>query len=170
MTYNETLEYLYNQMPEYQRIGDKAYKEGLENSLALDEIFHRPHQRYKTIHVGGTNGKGSVSHLLAAILQESGYKVGLYTSPHLIDFRERIRVNGEMISREFVMDFVEQYRKQFEPVMPSFFELTMEMAFLYFAQREVDVAVIEVGLGGRLDSTNIISPDLSIITNIGFDH
>lgn len=170
MTYDETLDYLYHQMPEYQRIGDKAYKPGLDNSLALDGIFDHPHRRYKTIHVGGTNGKGSVSHLLAAILQESGYKVGLYTSPHLIDFRERIRVNGEMISREFVMDFVEQYRKQFEPVMPSFFELTMEMAFLYFAQREVDIAVIEVGLGGRLDSTNIISPDLSIITNIGFDH
>lgn len=170
MTYDETIDYLYRQMPEYQRIGDKAYKPGLDNSLALDEIFDHPHQRYKTIHVGGTNGKGSVSHLLAAILQESGYKVGLYTSPHLIDFRERIRVNGEMISREFVMDFVEQYRKQFEPVMPSFFELTMEMAFLYFARQEVDVAVIEVGLGGRLDSTNIISPDLSITTNIGFDH
>ncbi|RNC63527.1 folylpolyglutamate synthase/dihydrofolate synthase family protein [Proteiniphilum sp. X52] len=170
MTYDETLDYLYRQMPDYQRIGDKAYKPGLDNSLALDEIFDHPHQRYKTIHVGGTNGKGSVSHLLAAILQESGYKVGLYTSPHLIDFRERIRVNGEMISREFVMDFVEQYREQFEPLMPSFFELTMEMAFLYFAQREVDVAVIEVGLGGRLDSTNIISPDLSVITNIGFDH
>ncbi|MDY9919316.1 MAG: folylpolyglutamate synthase/dihydrofolate synthase family protein [Proteiniphilum sp.] len=170
MTYDETIDYLYRQMPEYQRIGDKAYKPGLDNSLALDEIFDHPHQRYKTIHVGGTNGKGSVSHLLAAILQESGYKVGLYTSPHLIDFRERIRVNGEMISREFVTDLVEQYKEQFEPIMPSFFELTMEMAFLYFARQEVDVAVIEVGLGGRLDSTNIISPDLSIITNIGFDH
>ncbi|SFS45615.1 dihydrofolate synthase / folylpolyglutamate synthase [Porphyromonadaceae bacterium NLAE-zl-C104] len=170
MTYDETLDYLYHQMPEYQRIGDKAYKPGLDNSLALDGIFDHPHQRYKTIHVGGTNGKGSVSHLLAAILQESGYKVGLYTSPHLIDFRERIRVNGEMISREFVTDLVEQYKEQFEPIMPSFFELTMEMAFLYFARQEVDVAVIEVGLGGRLDSTNIISPDLSIITNIGFDH
>lgn len=170
MTYNETLDYLYQQMPEYQRIGDKAYKPGLDNSLALDKIVDHPHRRYKTIHVGGTNGKGSTSHLLAAILQESGYKVGLYTSPHLIDFRERIRVDGEMINREFVTDFVEQYREQFEPIMPSFFELTMEMAFLYFAQQEVDVAVVEVGLGGRLDSTNIISPDLSIITNIGFDH
>ncbi len=170
MNYDETIDYLYRQMPEYQRIGDKAYKPGLDNSLALDKIFDHPHRHYKTIHVGGTNGKGSVSHLLAAILQESGYKVGLYTSPHLIDFRERIRVNGEMTSREFVMDFVEHYREQFEPVMPSFFELTMEMAFLYFVQQEVDVAVIEVGLGGRLDSTNIISPDLSIITNIGFDH
>ena len=170
MTYNETLDYLYHQMPEYQRIGDKAYKPGLDNSLALDRIFDHPHRQFKTIHVGGTNGKGSTSHLLAAILQASGYKVGLYTSPHLIDFRERIRVDGEMITREFVTDFVTQYREQFEPIMPSFFELTMEMAFLYFAQQGVEVAVIEVGLGGRLDSTNIISPDLSIITNIGFDH
>src|SRR5690554_4597723 len=170
MNYIETVNYLYQQMPEYQRIGHAAYKEGLENSIELDNLFQHPHRNFKTIHVGGTNGKGSVSHLLAAILQESGYKVGLYTSPHLIDFRERIRVNGEMTSREFVMDFVEHYREQFEPVMPSFFELTMEMAFLYFVQQEVDVAVIEVGLGGRLDSTNIISPDLSIITNIGFDH
>lgn len=170
MTYNETIEYLYKQMPEYQRIGDLAYKPGLDNSHALDKIFGHPHRKYKTIHVGGTNGKGSVSNLLAAILQESGYKVGLYTSPHLVDFRERIRVNGKMIDREFVIDFVEQYREQFEPVLPSFFELTMEMAFLYFAQQEIDVAIVEVGLGGRLDSTNIISPDLSIITNIGLDH
>lgn len=157
-------------MPEYQRIGHLAYKEGLDNSLALDAIFGHPHRRYKTIHVGGTNGKGSTSHLLAAILQKSGYKVGLYTSPHLIDFRERMRVNGAMIGRQYVIDFVEKYRGQCEPVMPSFFELTMEMAFLWFAAQEVDVAVIEVGLGGRLDSTNIISPDLSVITNIGFDH
>lgn len=157
-------------MPEYQRIGHLAYKEGLDNSLALDAIFDHPHRHYKTIHVGGTNGKGSTSHLLSAILQESGYKVGLYTSPHLIDFRERMRVNGVMIDRQYVIDFVEKYREQFEPVMPSFFELTMEMAFLWFAAQKVDVAVIEVGLGGRLDSTNIISPDLSVITNIGFDH
>jgi dihydrofolate synthase/folylpolyglutamate synthase len=157
-------------MPEYQRIGHLAYKPGLENSLQLDAIFGQPHHQYKTIHVGGTNGKGSTSHLLAAILQEAGYKVGLYTSPHLIDFRERIRVNGEVIGEEYVVQFVEKYREKFEPIMPSFFELTMEMAFLYFAEQKVDVAVIEVGLGGRLDSTNIISPDLSIITNIGFDH
>lgn len=157
-------------MPEYQRIGHLAYKEGLDNSLALDAIFDHPHRRYRTIHVGGTNGKGSTSHLLAAILQESGYKVGVYTSPHLIDFRERMRVNGVMIDRQYVIDFVEKYREQFESVMPSFFELTMEMAFLWFAAQNVDVAVIEVGLGGRLDSTNIISPDLSVITNIGFDH
>ena len=170
MTYDETLGYLYRQMPEYQRIGQLAYKEGLGNSLALDKIFGHPHTHYKTIHVGGTNGKGSTSHLLAAILQESGYRVGLYTSPHLIDFRERIRVNGAMIDKQYVIDFVEKYREQFEPVMPSFFELTMEMAFRWFAEQKVDVAVIEVGLGGRLDSTNIISPDISIITNIGFDH
>jgi dihydrofolate synthase/folylpolyglutamate synthase len=157
-------------MPEYQRIGHLAYKPGLENSLKLDAIFRQPHRHYKTIHVGGTNGKGSTSHLLAAILQEAGYKVGLYTSPHLIDFRERIRINGEVISEGYVVQFVEKYRKAFEPIMPSFFELTMEMAFLYFAEQNVDVAVIEVGLGGRLDSTNIISSDLSIITNIGFDH
>ncbi len=170
MTYPETLDYLYSQMPEYQRIGHLAYKPGLDNSLRLDAIFDHPHRAYKTIHVGGTNGKGSTSHLLAAILQGSGYKVGLYTSPHLVDFRERIRVNGQMVSEEFVVDFVEKYREQVEPIMPSFFELTMEMAFLYFAEQKVDVAVIEVGLGGRLDSTNIILPDLCVITNIGLEH
>jgi dihydrofolate synthase/folylpolyglutamate synthase len=170
MTYPETLEYLYSQMPEYQRIGQKAYKEGLDNSLTLDRIFNHPHQRFKSIHVGGTNGKGSVSHLLAAILQEAGYRVGLYTSPHLIDFRERIKVNGRMVPEEYVVEFVDRYRALFEPVMPSFFELTMAMAFLYFAEQAVEVAVVEVGLGGRLDSTNIISPDLSVITNIGRDH
>ncbi len=170
MTYPETLEYLYSQMPEYQRIGHKAYKEGLDNSLALDGIFNHPHYRFKSIHVGGTNGKGSVSHLLAAILQEAGYRVGLYTSPHLIDFRERIKVNGQMIPKEYVVEFVDRYKALFEPVMPSFFELTMAMAFLYFAEQAVEVAVVEVGLGGRLDSTNIISPDLSVITNIGRDH
>ena len=170
MTYAATLEYLYGQMPEYQRIGHIAYKPGLDNSHRLDEIFDHPHRKYKTIHIGGTNGKGSTSHLLAAILQKAGYKTGLYTSPHLVDFRERIRVDGEMISKKYVMDFVQKYKEEFEPVMPSFFELTMEMAFLYFAEQEVDVAIIEVGLGGRLDSTNIISPDLSVITNIGLDH
>lgn len=170
MTYEQTLDYLYNQMPEYQRVGHSAYKEGLDNSLALDKLFNHPHRQFKTIHVGGTNGKGSTSHLLAAILQESGYKVGLYTSPHLVDFRERIRINGEMMDKQFVVDFVAQHKEQFEPIMPSFFELTMEMAFLYFAQQHVDVAIIEVGLGGRLDSTNIISPDLSVITNIGLEH
>lgn len=170
MNYIETVNYLYQQMPEYQRIGHAAYKEGLDNSLALDNIFNHPHKNFKTIHVGGTNGKGSTSHLLAAILQESGYRVGLYTSPHLIDFRERIRVNGEKIEEQFVIEFVEKYKNRFEPIMPSFFELTMEMSFLWFSEQKVDVAIVEVGLGGRLDSTNIISPDLSVITNIGLDH
>ena len=170
MNYEETLVYLYAQLPEYQRVGEKAYKEGLDNSLALDKYFNHPHTRFKTIHVGGTNGKGSTSHLLASVLQTAGYKVGLYTSPHLVDFRERIRVNGEMIDKDFIVDFVEKHRETFEPICPSFFELSMEMAFLYFAEQKVDIAIIEVGLGGRLDSTNIISPILSIITNIGLDH
>ena len=170
MNYEKTVDYLYNQTPAYQRVGQSAYKEGLDNSLALDAHFRHPHRSYRTIHVAGTNGKGSTSHLLAAVLSEAGYKVGLYTSPHLIDFRERIRVDGEMIEKQFVVDFVKNHRKAFEPIMPSFFELTMEMAFLYFQTMKVDVAIIETGLGGRLDSTNIISPNLSIITNIGFDH
>ena len=170
MTYDETLHYLYTRMPEYQRVGHAAYKPGLNNSLRLDALFDHPHRKYKTVHVGGTNGKGSTSHLLAAILQQSGYKTGLYTSPHLIDFRERIRINGAMVPKQYVVDFVEKYREQVEPIMPSFFELTMEMAFLYFAEQKVDIAIIEVGLGGRLDSTNIISPDLCVITNIGLDH
>ena len=170
MNYEETVAYLYKQMPAYQRVRQSAYKEGLDNSLALDAHFEYPHRSYRTIHVAGTNGKGSTSHLLAAVLSKAGYKVGLYTSPHLIDFRERIRVNGEMIDQQFVVDFVKNHRAAFEPIMPSFFELTMEMAFLYFKHMEVDVAIVETGLGGRLDSTNIILPNLSIITNIGFDH
>ncbi|MBD8388340.1 folylpolyglutamate synthase/dihydrofolate synthase family protein [Dysgonomonas sp. BGC7] len=170
MTYQETIEYLFNQLPVYQKVGGSAYKEGLDNSLALDNYFGHPHRKYKTIHVAGTNGKGSVSHLTAAILQEAGYKVGLYTSPHLIDFRERIRINGEKISQDYVVGFVANHKDTFEPIHPSFFELTMTMAFQYFADMDVDVAVIEVGLGGRLDSTNIITPDLSIITNISLDH
>ena len=170
MNYQETVEYLYKQTPAYQRVGQSAYKEGLDNSLALDTYFRFPHRHYRTIHVAGTNGKGSTSHLLAAVLSEAGYKVGLYTSPHLIDFRERIRVNGAMIDQQFVVDFVKNHRESFEPIMPSFFELTMEMAFVYFQYMHVDVAIIETGLGGRLDSTNIIAPNLSIITNIGFDH
>ncbi|WP_280749030.1 folylpolyglutamate synthase/dihydrofolate synthase family protein [Parabacteroides sp. PF5-9] len=170
MTYEETLHYLYTSTPVFQHSGASAYKPGLGTSLALDELLHNPHKVYKTIHVAGTNGKGSVSHLLAAILQQSGYKVGLYTSPHLVDFRERIRVNGEKISQEYVIDFVERYRSAFEPLQPSFFELTSTMAFIYFRDQKVDFAIIEVGLGGRLDSTNIITPVLSIITNISFDH
>lgn len=170
MNYTEILDYLYNQLPVYQKVGGIAYKEGLDNSLALDTYFSHPHAKYKTIHVAGTNGKGSVSHTLAAILQAAGYKVGLYTSPHLVDFRERIRVNGEKIAEDYVVDFVEKHKEHFEPIQPSFFELTMMMAFKYFADMKVNVAIIEVGLGGRLDSTNIINPDLSIITNISFDH
>lgn len=170
MNYQETLDYLYNQLPVFQHVGGSAYKEGLDNSLLLDAYFGHPHRKYRTVHIAGTNGKGSTSHLLAAILYKAGYKVGLYTSPHLVDFRERIRVNGEKISQHYVVDFVEKHRANFEPVYPSFFELTMMMAFQYFADKQVDVAIIEVGLGGRLDSTNIITPDLSIITNISFDH
>ena len=169
-TYSATIEYLYHAAPLFQNIGAGAYKEGLANTLALDEHFGHPHRRYRTIHVAGTNGKGSVSSMLAAILQESGLRVGLYTSPHLEDFRERIRVNGEMIPEQRVIDFVEQERSFFEPLYPSFFELTTALAFLYFSEQNVDVAVVEVGLGGRLDCTNIITPDLSIITNISFDH
>ena len=169
MTYDETIEYLFNSTPLFQNVGKAAYKEGLANTLALDEYFGHPHTQFKTIHVGGTNGKGSTSHSLASVLQSAGYKVGLFTSPHLKDFRERIRINGEMISEEYVVDF-EQHRSFFEPLYPSFFELTTAMAFKYFADEKVDVAVIEVGLGGRLDCTNIITPVLSIITNISFDH
>lgn len=170
MTYSETLNYLFNVAPLFQNIGQGAYKEGLSNTHTLDEHFGHPHRKFRTIHVAGTNGKGSCSHTLAAILQSSGLKVGLYTSPHLVDFRERIRVNGEMISEKRVIDFVEQERSFFEPLYPSFFELTTALAFKYFEEQKVDVAVIEVGLGGRLDCTNIIHPDLSIITNISFDH
>lgn len=170
MDYSETLHYLYTSIPVFQREGASAYKPGLGTSMALDRYLGNPHKAYRTIHVAGTNGKGSTSHLLAAILQESGYKVGLYTSPHLVDFRERIRVNGKMIPREYVVDFVEQHRKFFETLQPSFFELTSSMAFDYFRAEKVDVAVIETGLGGRLDSTNIITPEISIITNISLDH
>ena len=170
MTYEETVEYLFHVTPVFEKTGASAYKEGLSNTRALDEHFGHPHRQFKTIHVAGTNGKGSCSHTLAAILQSAGYKVGLYTSPHLVDFRERIRINGQCISKEYVVDFVEQERSFFEPLHPSFFELTTAMAFKYFAEQAVDIAVIEVGLGGRLDCTNIITPVLSIITNISFDH
>lgn len=170
MDYQETLTYLYEQVPMFQRVGGSAYKEGLDNTKALDAHFGHPHHSFRTIHVAGTNGKGSVSHTLAAVLQSAGYKTGLYTSPHLVDFRERIRINGTPISKDYVVEFVEHERSFFEPLCPSFFELTTAMAFKYFADEQVDVAVIEVGLGGRLDCTNIIMPDLSIITNISFDH
>lgn len=170
MTYQETLHYLFTTAPLFQQKGGQAYKEGLETTRRLDEHFGSPHRKYHTIHVAGTNGKGSTAHTIAAILQAEGYRVGLYTSPHLVDFRERIRVNGKMISEQRVIDFVAQERSFFEPLSPSFFELTTALAFLYFAEQEVDVAVIEVGLGGRLDCTNIIEPILSVITNISFDH
>lgn len=170
MDYQNTLAYLYNSVPMFQQVGSSAYKEGLENTKALDEHFGHPHRSFRTIHIAGTNGKGSCSHTLAAILQEAGYRVGLYTSPHLVDFRERIRINGQPIPEDYVVRFVEKERNFFEPLRPSFFELTTAMAFCYFANEKVDVAVIEVGLGGRLDCTNIIRPDLCIITNISFDH
>ncbi len=170
MTYNEATTYLFNSAPLFQNIGAGAYKEGLSNTNALDSRYGHPHRSYRTIHVGGTNGKGSVSHTLAAILQCAGYKVGLYTSPHLADFRERIRVNGQMIPEQRVIDFVTEEKAFFEPLHPSFFELATALAFLYFKEEKVDVAVIEVGLGGRLDCTNIINPDLSVITNISKDH
>ncbi len=170
MTYQEATTYLFTAAPLFQNIGAGAYKEGLSNTHLLDEHFGHPHEKFRTIHVGGTNGKGSTSHTLAAVLQSQGYRVGLYTSPHLVDFRERIRVNGVMIPEKRVISFVEQERSFFEPLHPSFFELATALAFQYFAEQKVDVAVIEVGLGGRLDCTNIIHPDLSIITNISFDH
>ena len=170
MNYQKTLNWLFDQLPMYQRQGKAAYKADLNNTLELDRYFNYPHKKFKSIHVAGTNGKGSISHMLASVLQEAGYKVGLYTSPHLKDFRERIRVNGEVISEEFVVDFIKDHRSKFEEIKPSFFEMTVAMAFDYFAKMQIDVAVVEVGMGGRLDSTNIIQPNLSVITNIGLDH
>lgn len=170
MEYNEAIEYLYRQLPMFSRIGAAAYKPGLDTSLNLDKYFNHPHRNFKSIHIGGTNGKGSTSHMLAAILQSEGYKVGLYTSPHLVDFRERIRVNGEMIPQEEVVRFVEQFIACDYDGHPSFFELTMMMAFDYFSRAKVDYAIIEVGMGGRLDSTNIITPIGCVITNISWDH
>ena len=170
MTYDETVTYLFNCAPPFQQVGGAAYKEGLSTTIELDNHLGNPHRKFRTVHVAGTNGKGSTSHTLAAILQESGYKVGLYTSPHLIDFRERMRVNGIPASEEYVIDFVEKHKSFFEPLQPSFFELTTAMAFNYFAEQHVDIAIIEVGLGGRLDCTNIITPELCIITNISLDH
>lgn len=170
MTYKETLNYLFAQLPMFHRIGAAAYKANLDNTYALMDVLKQPHTKIKTIHIAGTNGKGSTSHMMAVVLQEAGYKVGLYTSPHLKDFRERIRINGKMISQQKVVDFVDKYKKHFDKIQPSFFEWTVGLAFDYFAEKKVDVAIIEVGLGGRLDSTNIITPELSIITNISFDH
>lgn len=168
--YDEALEWLFRQLPMFSRIGAAAYKPGLDTSLALDSYFGNPHRKFRSIHVGGTNGKGSTSHSLAAVLQSQGYKTGLYTSPHLADFRERIRVDGEMIPRRAVTDFVERFQVSGYEGHPSFFELTMMMAFDWFARQEVDYAVIEVGMGGRLDSTNIITPIGCVITNISKDH
>ena len=170
MTYQETCNYLFTQTPMFEKQGISGYKEGLENSLALDEHFGHPHKDFRSIHIAGTNGKGSCAHTIAAILQQCGYRVGLYTSPHLVDFRERIRVNGQPIPENYVVDFVEKERNFFEPLQPTFFELTTAMAFKYFSEMEIDIAVIEVGLGGRLDCTNIITPILSVITNISLDH
>jgi len=170
MTYQQTLDYLFARLPMFQRIGAAAYKADLKNTQKIVEVLGRPHQKLKCIHVAGTNGKGSSSHMLAAILQQAGYKTGLYTSPHLIDFRERIKINGKMIPKNYIVDFVEKYKEEFEKIEPSFFEWTVGLAFDFFANQQVDVAVIEVGLGGRLDSTNIITPVVSLITNISFDH
>lgn len=170
MNYKETLGFLYSQLPAYHRIGKAAYKNNLDNSLALDEYFSHPHRSYMTIHVAGTNGKGSVSHMIASVLQEAGYKTALYTSPHLKDFRERIKINGEMIPESDVISFVACHHGIIESLNPSFFEMCVAMAFNYFAMAGVDIAVVETGLGGRLDSTNIISPLISVITNIGHDH
>jgi len=171
-TYLETIKYLYNHLPMFQRIGSAAYKNTLGNTNKLDELYGYPHKCYKTVHVAGTNGKGSVSHTIASVFQEAGYKVGLYTSPHLVSFRERIRVNGEMISESDVTSFLNDYlnKKESKTIQPSFFEITVAMAFDYFRKCKVDIAIIEVGLGGRLDSTNIIKPEISVITNISFDH
>lgn len=168
--YKEATDFLFSQLPMFSRVGAPAYKPGLETSEALDIFFKYPHKKFRSIHIGGTNGKGSTSHMIASVLQAQGYKVGLYTSPHLVDFRERMKINGEMIPKEKVIDFVEYWKKTGYKGKPSFFELTMMMAFTWFAEEKIDFGIIEVGMGGRLDSTNIISPILSIVTNISHDH
>lgn len=168
--YEESLEFLYSQLPMFSRVGAAAYKPGLDRTIALDNLFGNPHRKFRSIHIAGTNGKGSTSHMLASVLQAHGYKTALYTSPHLIDFRERIRINGKMIPKEKVIDFTKRWHESDSDINPSFFELTMTMAFDWFASENVDIAVIEVGMGGRLDSTNIITPIASAITNISFDH
>ena len=170
MNYQETLEWMYKQLPMYQRIGAAAYKTDLNNTIALLDHLGNPHQTFKSVHVAGTNGKGSTSHMLASIFQEAGYKTGLYTSPHLRDFRERIRINGEMIPEENVVNFISEHQDILKKIEPSFFEMTVGMAFDYFAKEHVDIAIVEVGMGGRLDSTNLITPEISVITNIGLDH
>ena len=170
MTYKQTLEWLFSQLPAFQRIGKAAYKANLDNTYAIMDVLGQPQHKFKSVHLAGTNGKGSTAHMLASIYQEAGYKTGLYTSPHLRDFRERIRINGQMISQDEVINFVEAYKREFLKIKPSFFEMTVGLAFSYFAAQKVDIAIIETGLGGRLDSTNIIMPQLSIITNIAKDH
>src|SRR6218665_3840115 len=170
MTYTQTLDYLFARLPMYQRVGAAAYKANLDNTIRIMDVLGRPQNKLKCIHVAGTNGKGSTTHMLAAVLQQAGYKKGLYTCPHPIDFRERIRINGKMIPKPYVVEFVEQHKEAFEAIEPSFFEWTVGLALDYFAKEEVDVAVIEVGLGGRLDSTNVIMPKACLITNISFDH
>ncbi|MDA8930859.1 bifunctional folylpolyglutamate synthase/dihydrofolate synthase [Bacteroidia bacterium] len=170
MTYEQTLDYLYTKLPMYQRIGTVAFKKDLTNIIKLCDAIGNPQRDFKSIHIAGTNGKGSTSHILSAVYQDNGYKVGLYTSPHLVDFRERIKINGQLCSEEFVISFVQQISEYVDEISPSFFEITVAMAFAYFAEKKVDIAIIETGLGGRLDSTNIIHPIASIITSIGYDH
>jgi len=170
MNYQQSIDYLFTRLPMYSRIGAAAYKEDLTNTIKLCEAIGNPETKFKSVHIAGTNGKGSVSHMLAAIFQTAGYKTGLYTSPHLKDFRERITINGEFVAENFIVDFVERVQPLIDEIEPSFFEITVAMAFAYFAQQQIDIAIIEVGLGGRLDSTNIITPELSVITNISYDH
>ena len=170
LNYKEAEEFLFNQLPMFQRVGGTAYKNTMETTEALDKYFGHPHRNFKNVHIAGTNGKGSVSNFIASVLQEAGYKTGLYTSPHILDFKERIRINGKKIEEQFVTDFVNKYSEIFMPMKPSFFELTVAMCFEYFKNQKIDVGVIEVGMGGRLDSTNIIKPEVSVITNIALDH
>ncbi len=170
MDYAAVIDYLYTCLPMFTRIGKAAYKADLDNTIALLNILDNPQKHLKCIHIAGTNGKGSVSHLMASILQEAGYKTGLYTSPHLLDYRERIKINGQLIDEAYIIDFVEKYKEKFDVIQPSFFEWSVALCFQYFYDKKIDIAVIETGLGGRLDSTNVIIPDLSVITNIGLDH
>ncbi len=170
MTYEDTLAYLFEQLPMFHRIGPAAYKANLDNTYAIMKLLDHPEKDFRCVHIAGTNGKGSTSHMLASILQQSGYKTGLYTSPHLRDFRERIRVNGKMIEKPEVVKFVKKYKKDFEKIEPSFFEWTVGLAFDYFSRKNVDIAIIETGLGGRLDSTNVVTPLVSVITNVQWDH
>src|SRR5213075_8644 len=170
MDYQQTIDYLFSRLPMFSRIGAAAFKKDLTNTIRLCEELGDPYKKFKTVHIAGTNGKGSVSHMLAAIFQTAGYKTGLYTSPHLKDFRERIKINGKMVSKEFVISFTEKIKPLIEEIEPSFFEITVAMAFEYFDEQKIDIAIIETGLGGRFDSTNIILPELSVITNISWDH